>query len=119
MSFFLIKQKKNMIDKIPEDEMTKHIVERLLTVYDPDFPLIDIYTLWLVYDIQIDEDEKEILITMTYTTPACPSGDLIQEMMRNAVTESYPVWAVSIEVIFDPMWKIAMIKDQDLQRMFE
>ena len=67
----------------------------------------------------IDEDEKIVVITMTYTTPACPAGDLIQEMMHNALIEKLPEFSLQIEVIFDPMRKIEMIKDKDLQRMFE
>ena len=95
------------------------VKEQLLTVYDPEFPLIDIHTLGLIYVIDINEDDELIDIIMTYTTPACPAGDLIQEMIRNALASALPSYQVSIDVTFDPHWDLEFIKDQDLRRMFE
>jgi metal-sulfur cluster biosynthetic enzyme len=43
-----------------------------MTVYDPEFPMIDLYTLGLIYDIKINEKQKIINLLMTYTTPSCP-----------------------------------------------
>ena len=54
------------------DELTRIICQQLETVYDPEFPLIDIFTLGLIYSIVVDEDEQSIEIILTYTTPACP-----------------------------------------------
>jgi len=48
------------------------IIESLKTVYDPEFPMIDLYTLGLIYDIKINEKNKIINLLMTYTTPSCP-----------------------------------------------
>ena len=56
---------------------------------------------------------------MTYTTPACPSGELMQEIMINAIHEKFPDWGINIDVTFDPMRSIQMMKDEDLKRMFE
>ena len=97
----------------------EEIKESLQTVFDPEFPLIDIYTLGLVYVIDVNEDDEHIDIIMTYTTPACPAGEMIQEMMRNALASILPSYTVSIEVTFDPHWDLKFIKDQDLRRMFE
>lgn len=95
------------------------IKDQLMTVYDPEFPLIDIFTLWLVYVITVDEEKMHIAFIMTYTTPACPAWDLIQQMMTNSMNEKLPAYTVSIEVTFDPMWTLEYIKDQDLMRLFE
>lgn len=56
---------------------------------------------------------------MTFTTPQCPMGDMIEQMTENAIIEVYPAWDVRIEITFDPLWSPKMIKDEDLQRMFE
>lgn len=53
-------------------DIVKLICEQLETVYDPEFPIVDIFTLGLVYSIVVDEDEETIAIVMTYTTPSCP-----------------------------------------------
>lgn len=96
------------------------IVEHWLqTVYDPDFPLIDIWTLWLIYNISIDEWSETIDILMTLTTPACPHGEMIQQMIITTLAWIIPTYDVSLEITYDPMRSIAMIKDEDLKRMFE
>jgi len=95
------------------------IEEKLKTVYDPEFPLVDIFTLGLIYDIDVHETEKACIVTMTFTTPACPMADMIMEMVKNAVLEVVPEREVEIVISFEPMRTPKMIKDEDLQRMFE
>ena len=56
---------------------------------------------------------------MTFTTPACPMAEMIQEMIKNAIIDKYTNHTIEIEVTFDPMRNMDMIKDQDLKRMFE
>jgi len=56
---------------------------------------------------------------MTFTTPACPMAEMIQEMIRNVILEIVPDFSVNIEVTFEPMRTLDMIKDEDLKRMFE
>lgn len=97
---------------------SEKIIEQLKTVYDPEFPLVDIYTLGLFYDIKIDEDNNKVHLLMTFTTPSCPMSEMLQEMTKNAIREAFPWVEIDIEITFDPMWKIEMIKDEDLQRMF-
>jgi len=95
------------------------IIEQLKTVFDPEFPVVDIYTLGLIYDVTVDELASYAKILMTFTTPSCPLAEAIQEMIRNAVLEAVPGFDVEIEVTFDPMWSIDNVKDSDLKRMFE
>lgn len=95
------------------------IEEKLKTVYDPEFPMIDIYTLWLIYNVDFLPKEKIVHIRMTFTTPFCPMADMLQEMVKNAVFEVVPGVTVQIEIIFEPTWNQTMIKDEDLQRMFQ
>ncbi|EKD25116.1 MAG: fes assembly suf system protein [uncultured bacterium (gcode 4)] len=98
---------------------TVHLIEeKLKTVYDPEFPMIDIYTLWLIYDVKFLPKEKKVHILMTFTTPFCPMADMLQEMIKNAVLEVVPDATVDLEITFEPTWTQAMIKDPDLQRMF-
>jgi metal-sulfur cluster biosynthetic enzyme len=55
---------------------------------------------------------------MTYTTPACPDGELMQQMIINQLQWSLPTYETIIVLTFEPMWTIKNIKDEDLQRMF-
>lgn len=107
------------MDQHTHEQMLETIEQQLMTVYDPEFPVIDIWTLGLIYNITIDDDDSLISILMTFTTPACPMGDMIEQMTKNAILDVYPGRAVETEITFDPMRSPKMIKDEDLQRMFE
>ena len=97
--------------------MTKeNIIDILKTVYDPEVPILDIYNMGLVYDINIDGDNVQIL--MTLTSPACPMADMIVEMVKNSITEKYPNAKVDINITFEPAWEPKMIKDEDIREMF-
>lgn len=102
-----------------DDELSKLICEQIETVYDPEFPIVDVFTLGLIYSILVDADEKTVEIIMTYTTPSCPEGELIQQMIKNAISDKLPTYTTTIQVTFDPQRSLDMIKDQDLRRMFE
>ncbi len=97
--------------------MTKEdIMDILKTVYDPEVPILDIYSMWLIYDIDIKENI--VNITMTLTSPACPMGDMILEMVKNSITEKFPDAEVNINLTFEPAWEPKMIKDEDIREMF-
>lgn len=108
---------------IPKEKMTsdlQHKIEQSLqTVYDSDFPLVDIYTLGLIYQVSVDEEAKKAKILMSFTTPACPMADFLIASVKNATLLMVPDYEVKVEITFDPMRSPAMIRDKDLQRMFE
>jgi metal-sulfur cluster biosynthetic enzyme len=71
-------------------------------VYDPEVG-VNIVDLGLVYGLEIDG--REVRITITLTTPACPLGDLIREDINERMRESYPsVESVRVEIVWDPPW---------------
>ena len=99
-------------------KLGEKIIEKLKTVYDPEFPLVDMYTLGLIYGVDVKDKEKICDLTMTFTTPTCPMADTIMELVKNAVLNVIPEWEVNIIVSFEPMRNPNMIKDPDLQKMF-
>ena len=99
-------------------ELEEKIIEKLKTVYDPEFPLVDMYTLGLIYGVDFKKISKVCDIIMTFTTPTCPMADMIMELVKNAVLDVVPEREVNIVVSFDPIWDPSMIKDSDLQKMF-
>lgn len=100
-------------------ELQHKIEQALQTVYDPDFPVVDIYTLGLIYEVNIDELLHKVHIVMSFTTPACPMADFLIASVKNAALLVAPEYEVEVEVALDPMWNPAMIRDKDLQRMFD
>lgn len=99
--------------------MQKKIEEKLMTVYDPEFPMIDIYTLWLIYKVNVEEDKKNIHVLMSFTTPACPMAEMIQALIKKAIEEVAPEFKIELEITFDPMWSPSMIRDDDLKKLFD
>ncbi len=98
--------------------MKTKIEEILKEVYDPEFPMVDVWHLGLIYNISIDKKKKYIHILMTLTTPACPMPELIMELVKNAIMEKYPDWEIETELTFDPIWSPELIKDEDIKQMF-
>ncbi len=80
----------------------ERIIEELQTVFDPEIGL-DVYTLGLIYDIEI-VDEKHVKVTMTYTTPLCPYGPALNTEVTDAM-RSLGFSKVELDVTFDPPWK--------------
>jgi metal-sulfur cluster biosynthetic enzyme len=89
----------------------KDVINQLEKVMDPEL-MIDVWTLELIYDITIDENTVEIL--MTYTTPMCPYGPQLKEDVREHVTDLEGVNTVEIEVTFTPRWE----PSDELRAMF-
>ena len=97
--------------------MTKEdIIEILKTVYDPEIPILDIYNMGLIYDV--DVKNKDVNIVMSLTTPACPMGDMILEMVKNAIVQKFPDANVNIDLVFEPAWNPEMIKNEEIKQMF-
>ncbi|NCO04762.1 MAG: DUF59 domain-containing protein [Candidatus Magasanikbacteria bacterium] len=81
--------------------MKQKIIEQLQTIMDPEIPL-DIYTLGLIYDIQIKSD-THLYLQITYTTPQCPFGAVMQQQIQQKMRD-LGFSQVEIDVTFDPPW---------------
>jgi FeS assembly SUF system protein len=98
---------------LPQDEldrMTDDIVQALKTVYDPEIPA-DIYELGLIYKIEI-EDDREVKIEMTLTTPNCPSAQELPQMVEGAVGSVNGVREAKVNVVWDPPWDQSRMSDE-------
>jgi FeS assembly SUF system protein len=83
-------------------ELEPLIVEALRTVYDPEIP-VDIYELGLVYGIAADADRR-VRVTMTLTSPACPSAQQIPVEVQYKVKAVQGVSDVTVDVVWEPPW---------------
>lgn len=92
------------LDLSPPTEM--RVRERLYDVIDPELG-INIMDLGLVYDVGIDD--REILVTMTMTTPACPLGPYIEQEVEFSLADIAAHRMVTIDFTFDPPWSPEMI----------
>ena len=78
------------------------IIEVMKTVYDPEIP-VDIYELGLIYDIIVDAN-RNVLVKMTLTSPACPSAQQLPSEVRYKVKALPEVTDAWVEIVWEPMW---------------
>ena len=86
------------------------IVSMLKMVYDPEIP-VDIYSLGLVYKIDLDDDGN-LVIDMTMTAPNCPMADFIVDDARYKLESIEGVKSVTINVVFEPEWNKDMMTEE-------
>ena len=83
--------------------MKQDIIKALQSVDDPELG-VDIYTLGLIYDVQVS-DGGDIYIKMTHTTPLCPYGSDMTKKVKDAIYQFVHPKSLKIEITFDPPWK--------------
>lgn len=90
------------MEEIIETATRDDVVSMLKTIIDPEL-YIDIYTLGLIYDIEVKA--PELNIKMTFTSMACPAGpQLVGEIQTKAKTLA-GVEKANVEVVFTPPWQ--------------
>jgi len=85
-----------------KDALREKIIEQLKTVYDPEIST-NIYDLGLIYKIDID-DEANVNIDMTLTSPGCPIAHTFPGIVENKVKEVQGVNNAHVELVWDPPW---------------
>ncbi len=96
-----------MIDKGYIEQV---IISKLQTVYDPEIP-VDIYELGLIYNIKL-EDNGDVEITMTLTSPACPVAESLPGEVRAKIKEVKEVNEVNINLVWEPPWNKDMMSEE-------
>ena len=86
------------------------IVTVLKTIYDPEIP-VDIYELGLIYDVMVNED-NEIKILMTLTTPNCPVAESLPMEVEERVKSMDEVSDCEVEITFDPPWTQELMSEE-------
>lgn len=90
--------------------LEEKVIAMLRTVYDPEIP-VDIYSLGLIYNIDIDDDAN-LKIDMTLTAPNCPAADFIIEDARIKLESIEGIKSVDIRIVFEPEWTKDMMSDE-------
>ena len=99
-----------MSEKLDIEALKTDIIAKLKTVYDPEIP-VDIYELGLIYEINVDE-EGNVKIIMTLTSPNCPAAEEIPADIDNKVKALELVKDLNIHITFDPPWDKDMMSEE-------
>ena len=93
--------------QIVEDQ----VWQALDSVYDPEIP-ISLVSLGLVYNVTVDQAEKQVAIQMTLTAPGCGMGPVLVSDVKYRVAKVPNVADVHVELVFDPPWSREMMSDE-------
>jgi len=97
----------NLIEK---RELEERIIDTLKIIYDPEIP-VNIYEIGLIYEIKI-EDNANVHILMTLTTPNCPVAESLPVEVKEAIAQIKGINNVEVELTFDPPWSEDMLSDE-------
>ena len=78
------------------------VIEAIKRVIDPEL-FIDIWTLGLIYDIDIND--SRLNIKMTFTSMACPAGPQLVGQVKSETESMEDIEETNVEVVFDPPWE--------------
>src|SRR5690625_1120092 len=93
------------------NQLGEQIIGAIKTVYDPEIP-IDVYELGLIYDVMINEENLDVKILMTLTTPNCPVAESLPAEVKEKVRSVDNVNEVELELTFDPPWNQELISEE-------
>ncbi len=97
--------------KLPEGgDIEQQIWDQLKTCYDPEIP-VNIVELGLIYNLNIDNDSKNVEIKMTLTAPGCGMGPVIADEVDRKVSAVEGVESVKVELVWEPMWNRDMMSE--------
>ena len=86
---------------------------KLSEVNDPEIAL-SIVDLGLVYDVQAEEN-GDVLVTMTLTSPGCPLGPVIRGEAYAKLKEFPQVKDVDVQIVWNPPWDPRTMASEDVK----
>ena len=85
--------------------------EALRQVEDPELG-VNIVDLGLVYALEWSEEDGEVYIDLTLTSPGCPLGPEIIRDIKKTLRKFRDVYDVDVELVWSPLWHPKMMSDK-------
>jgi metal-sulfur cluster biosynthetic enzyme len=92
--------------------------EALRGVEDPEIP-VSVVGMGLIVSVAYRAEERAADLQITYTSMGCPAMEFIEDDIRDALLRDPDVDVVNIEVVWDPVWTKARLRDDARSRMRE
>ena len=107
---FLQKKPENVPAGAPGGDLYEAVVAALKEIYDPEIP-VNIYDLGLIYGVDVD-DESDVIITMTLTTPHCPVAETMPGEVELRAASVPGVRDAEVNLVWDPPWGPEKMTDE-------
>lgn len=99
-----------------EEAVEARLWQALKDVEDPEIP-ISVVGMGLIVSIAYDTAARSVDLELTFTAMGCPAMEFIEEDIRARLLQEPEVELVRIEVVWDPVWTRARIRDEARARM--
>ena len=96
------------------DSIEARLWEALREVEDPEIP-ISVVGMGLIVGLAYDDGVVDV--KLTFTAMGCPAMDFIQDDIRDRLLQEPEVDEVRIEIVWDPVWTRAMIREEARETM--
>jgi len=90
--------------------------EALRGVEDPEIP-VSVLGMGLIVSLVYVAESRTADLQITYTSMGCPAMEFIEEDIRDALLSDPDVDVVNIEVVWDPVWTKARLRDDARVKM--
>ena len=90
-------------------EIEREVIKVLRKVFDPEIP-VNIYDLGLIYDIDIDPEDR-VHVRMTLTAPGCPVAGTLPPQVEQQIESIPQVRSATVELVWEPQWTKDMMSD--------
>lgn len=94
----------------PGSDLQAAVVEALREIYDPEIP-VNIYDLGLIYGVEVD-DESDVTITMTLTTPHCPVAETMPGEVELRAASVPGIRDAEVNLVWEPAWGPHKMSDE-------
>jgi probable FeS assembly SUF system protein SufT len=97
----------------PKDNLINKddVYKALATIYDPEIP-IDLLSLGLIYNVDINQNKQAVNIDMTLTAPGCGMGPVLVSDVKYRLQMVPNVKEVNVNLVFDPPWSRDMMSEE-------
>ena len=92
------------------EQVEARLWSALRDVEDPEIP-ISVVGMGLIVSVTYLPESRTADLRITYTAMGCPAMDFIQDDIRERLLQEPEVSEVRIEVVWDPVWTRAMIRE--------
>lgn len=90
-------------------ELIQRVIDEIKTCYDPEIP-VDVWELGLIYELDLN-DENELKITMTLTSPNCPVAESLPAEVENKLKLVPGIKSAELKLTFEPTWTKDMMSE--------
>jgi FeS assembly SUF system protein len=90
-------------------ELMQRVIDEIKTCFDPEIP-VDIWELGLIYELDLN-DESELKITMTLTSPNCPVAETLPAEVENKLKLVQGIKSAELTLTFEPTWTKEMMSE--------